>query len=156
SRKVLFAKDDHVASVAVFEMPDRNRVIRIDGKTDASLSQVDLVTQLLTAHLPLAVHGDAERVIVVGLGSGMTVAACLKYEPKEVHCVEISPAVVRASRFFDAETGRPLDDPRVKLHVADARRVLQTIDGNFDAILNEPSNLWIAGMAGLFTEEFYR
>src|SRR5262249_23718933 len=60
------------------------------------------------------------------------------------------------SRFFDAETGRPLDDPRVKLHVADARRVLQTIDGNFDAILNEPSNLWIAGMAGLFTEEFYR
>jgi spermidine synthase len=155
-RKVLFAKDDRVSSVAVFEQPDGNRVLRIDGKTDASLSQVDLVTQLLTAHLPLAVHGKPERVVLVGLGSGMTLASCLKYDPKEVTCVEISPAVVRASRFFDAETGGPLTDPRVKLRVADARSVIRNLDGAYDVIMNEPSNLWIAGMAGLFTEEFYQ
>jgi spermidine synthase len=155
-RKVLFAKDDHVASVAVFEHPDGNRVLRIDGKTDASLSQIDLVTQLLTAHLPLAAHPRPERIALVGLGSGMTLASCLKYDPRELHCIEISPAVVRASRLFDGETGGPLADPRVKLHVADARSVLRSIEGNFDVILNEPSNLWIAGMAGLFTEEFYR
>jgi spermidine synthase len=155
-RKVLFAKDDAVASVAVFEHPDGNRVLRIDGKTDASLSQIDLVTQLLTAHLPLAIHGSPQRIALVGLGSGMTLASCLKYDPKEVHCVEISPAVVRASRLFDAETGGPLEDRRVTLHVADARRVFRTVEGKFDVILNEPSNLWIAGMAGLFTEEFYR
>jgi spermidine synthase len=155
-RKVLFAKDDAVASVAVFEHPDGNRVLRIDGKTDASLSQIDLVTQLLTAHLPLAAHGSPQRIALVGLGSGMTLASCLKYDPKEVHCVEISPAVVRASRLFDFETGAPLDDKRVTLHVADARRVFRTVEGKFDVILNEPSNLWIAGMAGLFTEEFYR
>jgi spermidine synthase len=156
SRKVLFAKDDRVSSVAVFEHPDGNRVLRIDGKTDASLSQVDLVTQLLTAHLPLAVHGKPERVVLVGLGSGMTLASCLKYDPKEVVCIEISPAVVRASRYFDVETGGPLTDPRVKLKVADARSVIRRLDGRFDVILNEPSNLWIAGMAGLFTEEFYQ
>jgi spermidine synthase len=155
-RKVLFAKDDAVASVAVFEHPDGNRVLRIDGKTDASLSQIDLVTQLLTAHLPLATHGSPQRIALVGLGSGMTLASCLKYDPKEVHCIEISPAVVRASRLFDAETGGPLLDKRVTLHVADARRVFRTVEGKFDVILNEPSNLWIAGMAGLFTEEFYR
>jgi spermidine synthase len=155
-RQVLFAKDDHVASVAVFEHPDGNRVLRIDGKTDASLSQIDLVTQLLTAHIPLASHPRPDRIALVGLGSGMTLASCLKYDPQEVHCIEISPAVVRASRLFDGETGGPLGDPRVKLHVADARRVLRSIEGRFDVILNEPSNLWIAGMAGLFTEEFYR
>ena len=32
---------------------------------------------------------------------------------------------------------------------------LPSIGGKFDVILNEPSNLWIAGMAGLFTQEFY-
>jgi spermidine synthase len=156
ARRVLFAKDDPVASVAVFELPDGNRVLRIDGKTDASLSQIDLVTQLLTAHIPLTVHGKPERIALVGLGSGMTLASCLKYDPQEVHCIEISPAVVRASRLFDGETGGPLDDKRVKLHVADARSVLRTVEGKFDVILNEPSNLWIAGMAGLFTEEFYQ
>lgn len=156
SRQVLFAKEDRVASVAVFGLPDGNRVLRIDGKTDASLSQVDLVTQLLTAHLPLAIHGAPERIALVGLGSGMTLASCLKYDPREVDCIEISPSVVRASRLFDEETGGPLADPRVKLHVADARTVLRSIDGKFDVILNEPSNLWIAGMAGLFTREFYQ
>jgi len=155
-RKVLFASDDSVASVAVFEHPDGNRVLRIDGKTDASLSEIDLVTQLLTAHIPLSSHPKPERIALVGLGSGMTLASCLKYDPNEVHCIEISPAVVRASRLFDRETGGPLDDRRVKLHVADARRVFRSIEGKFDVILNEPSNLWIAGMAGLFTEEFYR
>jgi len=155
-RKVLFAKDDRVSSVAVFEQPDGNRVLRIDGKTDASLSQVDLVTQLLTAHLPLALHGNPNRIVLVGLGSGMTLASCLKYQPSEVHCIEISPAVVRASHLFDAETGGPLADSRVELHVADARSVVRKLDGMFDVILNEPSNLWIAGMAGLFTEEFYQ
>ncbi|HLY11087.1 MAG TPA: hypothetical protein VKW04_17425 [Planctomycetota bacterium] len=155
-RKVLFAKDDRVSSVAVFEQPDGNRVLRIDGKTDASLSQVDLVTQLLTAHLPLAIHGRPERIVLVGLGSGMTLASCLKYDSQEVTCVEISPAVVRASHFFDAETGGPLADPRVKLRVADARSVIRTLDGPCDVLLNEPSNLWIAGMAGLFTQEFYQ
>ena len=65
--------------------------------------------------------------------------------------------MVRASRIFNGETGGPLADPRVKLHVADARSVMGSLDRNFDVILNEPSNLWgIAGMAGLFTEEFYR
>ncbi|MBI3856403.1 MAG: hypothetical protein HY293_12010 [Planctomycetes bacterium] len=155
-RKVLFAREDSVASVAVFELPDGNRVLRIDGKTDASLSQVDLVTQLLTAHIPLASQGKPDRIALVGLGSGMTLASCLKYEPREVHCIEISPAVVAASRFFNEETGNPLADQRVTLHVADARRVFRSIEGKFDVILNEPSNLWIAGMAGLFTEEFYR
>jgi spermidine synthase len=155
-RKVLFAADDSVASVAVFEHPDGNRVLRIDGKTDASLSEIDLVTQLLTAHIPLASHPKPDRIALVGLGSGMTLASCLKYDPREVHCVEISPAVVRASRLFDGQTGGPLDDRRVTLHVADARRVFRSIEGKFDVILNEPSNLWIAGMAGLFTEEFYR
>jgi spermidine synthase len=155
-RKILFARDDRVASVAVFELPDGNRVLRIDGKTDASMTQIDQVTQLLTAHIPMSIHGRAERVAVIGLGSGMTVASCLRYQPREVHCIEISPAVVRASHFFDEETRNPLADGRVTTHVSDARAVMSKPGPAFDVIINEPSNLWIAGMAGLFTEEFYR
>jgi spermidine synthase len=156
AKKLLFARDDRVASVAVFELPDGNRILRIDGKTDASMTQIDQVTQLLTAHIPLSVHGKARTVAVVGLGSGMTVASCLRYEPDDVHVIEISPAVVRASRYFDSYTGAPLADPRVRLHVEDARAVLGRPGPAFDVIINEPSNLWIAGMAGLFTEDFYR
>jgi spermidine synthase len=155
-RKVLFARDDAVASVAVFDLANGTRILRIDGKTDASTNRLDLVTQLLTAHIPLALHGNPRKIALIGLGSGMTLASCLKVDPQRVDCMEISPAVVQASRFFDDQTGRPLDDPRVRLHVADARATLRGPGEPFDVILNEPSNLWIAGMAGLFTEEFYR
>lgn len=155
-KKVLFAQDDPVASVAVFALPDGNRILRIDGKTDASMSRTDLVTQLLTAHIPLSLHRRPDRVVLVGLGSGMTLASCLKHRPQILDCVEISPAVARASRLFDGFTGKPLDDPRVRLHVGDARDVFRKFNDKFDVIISEPSNLWIAGMAGLFTEEFYR
>jgi spermidine synthase len=153
--KTLYSRDDAVAAVAVFELGDGNRVLRIDGKTDASLSPKDRVTQLLTAHIPLALHPKPERLALIGLGSGMTLASCLKHAPRQVDCIEISPAVVTASRFFDVETGAPLKDPRVRLHVGDARAVFKRSRETFDVIMNEPSNLWIAGMAGLFTREFY-
>ena len=152
---VLFARDDSVASVAVLVRPDGNRVLRIDGKTDASMARSDRVTQLLTAHIPLSLHANPQEVALVGLGSGMTLASCLAHDPRRVDVIEISPAVVRASRFFDASTGKPLDDPRTRLHTADARSVLGGTRDRFDVIINEPSNLWIAGMAGLFTREFY-
>lgn len=154
--KLLFAEDDPVASVSVIESSDGTKMMRIDGKTDASMNPEDVGTQMLLAHLPMALHGRARRVAVIGLGSGMTVGSALAYGPESLDCYEISPAVVRASRFFDADTGRPLDDPRVRLHVADARRALRGATDRFDVIISEPSNLWIAGMAGLFTEEFYR
>src|SRR2546426_2619757 len=151
-----FSRDDAVASVAVFELPNGNRMLRIDGKTDASLSPKERTTQLLTAHIPLALHPRPERVALIGLGSGMTLASCLTHSPKQVDCIEISPAVVSASRLFDLATGAPLKDPRVRLRVGDARAVLKRSPETFDVILNEPSNLWISGMAGLFTREFYQ
>jgi spermidine synthase len=152
SGEKLFAEDDHVASVAVFRYPDGALKMLIDGKTDASTLAEDVATQLLLAHVPLSLHARPERVAVVGLGSGMTLAAALKHGPARVDCMEISPAVARAARLF----GAPLSDPRVTLHIEDARRTLRRETGRFDAIISEPSNLWIAGMSALFTEEFYR
>jgi spermidine synthase len=49
-----------------------------------------------------------------------------------------------------------LRDPRLHVVVDDARNFLFTTRERYDLIISEPSNPWIAGVATLFTEEFYR
>jgi hypothetical protein len=69
--------------------------------------------------------------------------------------VEIEPAAVEASRLFDFVNGRPLDDRRTTLHLTDARSYLRGTLEQYDVIISEPSNPWMAGPANLFTREFF-
>ena len=98
---------------------------------------------------------DARRVAVVGWGSGETVGAVLTHPVELVDAFEIEPAVVEASRFFEPENGQPLDDPRVRLVIGDARTHLRRSDAEYDLIISEPSNPWLTGVASLFTREFF-
>jgi spermidine synthase len=153
AHELLFYRDGPTASVAVQQI-DRFRLLKINGKTDASNGPGDVKTQLLLAHLPfLAV--DARRVGVVGWGSGMTVGAALKHPVERVDAFEIEPAVIEASRFFEPENGKPMDDPRLELVLGDARRELRRREHLYDLIISEPSNPWLTGVANLFTLDFF-
>ena len=97
-------------------------------------------------------------VAVVGLGSGVTAGAALTHPLERLEIIEISPEVVEASRLFDPYSGKPLSDPRTRLIVGDARThfTLQRRDSSlYDVIISEPSNPWMAGVAALFTREFF-
>jgi hypothetical protein len=95
--------------------------MKINGKTDASNGAGDIETQTLLGHLPLIAAGRVDRVAVVGFGSGMTAGAVLTHPVREVDEFEIEPAVVEASGYFDEINGRPLDDPRLRFVMGDAR-----------------------------------
>ena len=127
-----------------------------NGKVDASTS-VDMPTQLLVAHLPFAFKPDAEEVVVIGLASGITAGAVtLHSAPKRIDLVELEPAVVEASHYFDAHNSRPLDDPRVTLFPNDGRNHIALQDeGTYDLVVSEPSNPWLTGVSNLFTQEFF-
>jgi spermidine synthase len=150
----LFYRDGPTASVAVQQI-DRFRLLKINGKTDASNGPGDLQTQLLIGHLPFLV-AEPKKVAVVGWGSGMTVGAVLKHPVAQVDAFEIEPAVVEASRFFEPDNGKPLADHRVQLLLGDARRELRRrAPGSYDLVINEPSNPWLTGVANLFTRDFF-
>jgi spermidine synthase len=128
--------------------------LTVDGKTDAS-NRGDMLTQKLAAHLPLLLHDDPRDVAVIGLGSGVTVGAALTHPVTRVDVLELSPEVVAASRHFATENRRALDDPRTRLIVGDGRSHLLLARRTYDVIVSEPSNPWIAGVATLFTREFF-
>jgi spermidine synthase len=151
---VVFATDGVNGSVAVTRS-DNDVTLRVNGKADAS--SADARTQLLLGHLGATFHPAPHRVLVIGFGSGMTISAVARYPDVErIDCVEIEPAVLRAATFFEALNHGVLKDPRVHIIFDDARNFLLTSREKYDLIISEPSNPWIAGIASLFTDEFYR
>ena len=128
--------------------------LAIDGKVDAS-NAGDMLTQRLLAHVPLLLHPNPRRAAIIGLGSGVTLGSALTHPLAEATVLEISEEVVDASRFFEAENHRALADPRTRLVVGDGRTHLMLGRQSYDVIVSEPSNPWMAGIASLFTREFF-
>ena len=129
--------------------------LAIDGKVDAS-NGADMLTQNLLAHLPLLLHPDPHDVGIIGLGSGITLGAALQHPIGRADMLEISPQVVEASAYFEAENHAALQDPRTHLILTDGRSHLMLTSRSYDVIISEPSNPWMAGVARLFTREFFQ
>ncbi|HEY0512484.1 MAG TPA: fused MFS/spermidine synthase [Thermoanaerobaculia bacterium] len=133
-------------------------LLKNNGKTDAGTAVRDNRTQLLLGHLPMLFHPHPRRVLAIGLGGGFTVRAVVHHpEPQSITVAEIDPLVVDAARrWFSPYNDRALDDPRVRVVTNDGRNFIDGSKERFDVITSEPPNIWVAGVSGLFTEEFYR
>jgi len=150
---IVFFEDGVNASISVTRSDDYV-ALKTNGKVDAS--NLDSSTQLLLGDLGAVFHAHPKRVLIVGLGGGMTASAVARFPDVErIDCVEIEPAVLRAQPFLTRLNRGVLSDHRFHLVFDDARNFLQTAREPYDLIISEPSNPWIAGVSALYTTEFY-
>lgn len=155
--ELLYHEEGVSATVSVLRRAiDASLTLQINGKVDASTRRRDMITQVVSGHLPLLLHPDPQDVLLIGLGSGITLGGIERYPVKGVDVLEISPEVIEASHFFSQFNHDALEDRRANLIVGDGRNHLLLSNKKYDVIISEPSNLWIAGMAHLFTQDFYR
>jgi len=152
--KILFYQEGIHTTVTTELSIDGNIFLRVNGKTDASLA-MDMRTQLLSGYLPMFFSKNPESVLVVGQGSGVTLGAVEQFPAKTIDLVEISPTVIKGSRFFDPFNHHALDDPRVRVILEDGRNHITLTEKKYDVIISEPSNPWISGIGALFTQDFY-
>jgi spermidine synthase len=153
TREVLFYKDGVNTTLSVVQGPDR--YYASNGKTDASTDPGDRATQIYLGQLPMLLHPNPQDVFMIGLGTGMSAAAVARYPVRSIDIVEIEAAGRDAVRFFEAENHRILEDPRVRFAVGDGRNRLLAASKTYDVIICDPSDAWVAGVANLFTQEFY-
>ncbi len=173
SRNVVFYEDGRTASVSVRLGGDSAYSLATNGKPDASVSHLwfaeppvdslrtpldgDESTQVLLPLITLAHVPDAREAAVIGHGSGITSHFLLGNETVErLVTIDIEPQMIAASRIFLPANARAFEDPRSHFVHDDAKSFFAASDHKYDLILSEPSNPWVSGVSGLFTEEFYQ
>ncbi len=110
--------------------------------------------QVMAAHVPMLLHPEPKRVLLVGVGTGQTAARFLLYPIDRLECVDIEPTIFSFIRpHFDS---RWMEDPRVKLIGADGRNYLRHTPSTYDVISLELGQLSRPGVASFYTADFYR
>jgi spermidine synthase/Tfp pilus assembly protein PilF len=222
---VLFYREGLTTTVSVHRIAGTEYIyFKSNGKIDGSYG--DALSQLMTSYIPMLLHPKAERALTIGLGTGMSAKALATFDTlKEIEVIEIEPAMIEASKFFDRayvkvdrlpagvsfpeEDGESrvwydphkqllfykgvmkdeersrlkkqsedrdyqeaidalyrrarnsrhssvLEDKRVRVIPTDGRNYILATPKYYDVITAEPSNPWIAGIANLYTREFYQ
>jgi spermidine synthase len=128
----------------------------VNGKADGS-ARVDAGTQVMLALIGSILHPNPRHSLVIGLGTGSS-AGWLGVVPsmERVDVVELEPIVLEVARQSHTVNQDVLNNPKVHVRIGDAREVLLTADQTYDLIASEPSNPFRAGIASLFTQEYYR
>jgi spermidine synthase len=151
--RLLMYEEGPTATVSVRK--DWNTIsMAINGRTNGS-DIADMPTQVMLGQLPILLAPDLKRALVVGFATGVTAGSMLQSPLESLECVELEPGTLKASRYFEHVNNKPLNDPRMKLIIDDARTYLRVTVNRYDIIASEPSHPWVPGVANLFTQEFF-
>jgi spermidine synthase len=130
------------------------RTLFIDGFAATSNSGTTAYMRMMS-HLPaLALSHTPESVLVICLGTGITLGAASLYRPSTLDCVELNPEVVPCTGFFREENHDVLSNPSVRLVIDDGRNWLRMSGRRYDVITLEPLAPFFAGTVSLYTREF--
>jgi predicted membrane-bound spermidine synthase len=111
----------------------------------------------LYAWWPAAVHPGLRQVLLISYGCGTTARALVQLPGVErIDVVDTSRDILESSRLVHPPGADPLDDPRVHAHVEDGRQYLLTGDRRYDLITGEPPPPRVAGVANLYSAEYFR
>jgi spermidine synthase len=153
-RGIVWERDGRESSVAIKE--GEGISFLVNGKSDGS-ALLDASTQVMSGLLGAMLHPSPKAALVIGLGTGETAGWLGKISGIDrVDVVEIEPAIEEVARRCAPVNERVLENPKVHVVYEDAREVLLTSRARYDIIFSEPSNPYRAGIASLFTREFYR
>ncbi len=153
-RSVVREAEGVESSVALIEVDDL--ALTINGKSDGA-AVADAPTMVMFGLLGGLLHPEPRQVLIVGLGSGTSAGWAASIDGVDkVEVVELEPAIGELAGAFSAVNRGMFENPKVHLRYGDGREWIRTSKGRWDLILSQPSNPYRAGVADLFSRDFYR
>jgi spermidine synthase len=156
--EIVYVGEGVTASVAVSRTPTGVLNYHNAGKVQASSEPQDMRLQRMLGHITTLVPKAPTKVLVIGCGAGVT-AGAVSIDPlvKDQTIAEIEPLVPQVvSTHFAEHNFDVVRNPKVRVHLDDARHYLLTTDEKFDAITSDPLDPWVKGAATLYTREFFQ
>jgi spermidine synthase len=153
-RQIFWETDGIESSVALADTDSLSFIV--NGRSDGN-AKYDAGTQIMSGLIGAALHPHPTKALVVGLGTGST-AGWLGAVPtiERVDVVELEPAVLKVAEKCTPVNKNALLNPKLHVTIGDARELLLTTRQTYDIVVSEPSNPYRAGVAGLFTREYYQ
>jgi spermidine synthase len=143
-------------TIVILEQPGVFRSLFTNGHSMSSTSVDGQRYMRSFAHVPLLLHEAPRKAMVMCFGVGNTLAATLLHPLESIDMVDYSADVLRHAGYFEEANGRPLEDPRVRVFVNDARQHLRMQPPeSYDLITGEPPPIPYAGVVNLYSREFF-
>ena len=152
----IFMRDEGVqTTVSVHVRELGSRQLYLDGLHQASDGREVVRLHRQIGHLPMLLHPDPKRALVIGLGGGATAGAVSLHHTVDVDVVELAPGVVRAASWFSHINDDVLTRPNVRVTIDDARNYLMLGRGRYDVITADIIQPTHAGAGLLYSREYF-
>jgi spermidine synthase len=143
------------ASIAVLEKANGRRDLNINGHSTACTNYMDMQVHRMLSHLPVLLHEDPKKVLIVGFGMGSTAWGCCQHNNVErVDVVELLRDEKETARWFEEVNHGVLDHPKLKFIQGDGRNYLLASREEYDVISFNAIHPRYS--ANLYTVDFYR
>lgn len=157
--KLLDYKEGNFSTLSVVEnIRTGARTLYVDGFSTATVSNSVGGSAYMQAmgFLPMALHPNPRRALVMCFGTGNTLGTVSLFPGVEVDGVEIDRNVLSLAHWFTKWNHDVLKKSNIQITVQDARNFIQWTPNRYDVITLEPMSPVQAGVANLYSREFYQ
>jgi predicted membrane-bound spermidine synthase len=143
--------------VAATEVPESGRRLMTNGHPMSSTTDTAQRYMRALAHIPLLSIHDPHTALVIGFGVGNTThAASLHPTMQRIEVADLSRDILEFAGYFRDVNADVLRDERVAVFINDGRQHLHMQPAeSYDLITLEPPPIGYAGVASLYSREFY-
>ena len=154
---VIDYKEEVDATVTTLKDDEDVYRLYVDTNQAADASRWDSPSHRVIAHLPLLLHPNPKRALVVGFGMGVTSYSITQHGVR-IDAVEISKGVIDSARaHFSHVNYDVLDNPLFSHSINDGRNYILMTERKYDMISTGIIHpLVSAGSSNIYTADFYR
>ncbi|BBF43665.1 spermidine synthase [Lachnospiraceae bacterium KM106-2] len=150
----LYSGRSEFQRIDIFDSKEFGRFLTLDGYM--MLTEKDeFIYHEMIVHVPMAVHPNAQKILVIGAGDGGVIRELTRYPSvKQIDLVEIDELVVNVCKEYLPQTACCLTDSRVHITYQDGLKFVRHYQEEYDLIIVDSTDPFGPG-EGLFTKEFY-
>jgi spermidine synthase len=116
---------------------------------------LDIVVHKMLAHVPVLLHENPKRGLVVGFGLGSTSYSMLRHAGMRVDCVELLEEEIKTAAFFERENRDIINsEERFRLIINDGRNYVLAAEEEYDVISVNAIDPRLS--PALYTWDFYK
>ena len=150
----LFSGKSEYQEIDVFKSYEFGKMAALDGEIVFSDADEFIYDEMVT-HVPMAVHPNAKKILIIGGGDGGVAKELIKYPfVEKIDVVETDKMFVDVCAEMFPDIAQGLKDERVNIYYEDGLRFLRNKKARYDLIINDSTDP-LGHTEGLFTKEFY-